>query len=197
MALPDEARGASVPAAAFCRVKAWNCGELMLPFPSAKDESSLRISMLSFRLDGVIPPFPVFVLVFLLGILVGNFIFNFLLFSCGPKINSFIGKRQKREIQGPQKQNKTTQTSPADHLWSDEMRQLQLNNIYNSACDWINLKICYGSRDSRIYLFILSLVPSLNQLGYMLNASTVSPKDLLISSRCYHLPHSGSGKRLE
>lgn len=57
----------------------------MLPFPSAMEESSFRISMLSFRLDGVIPPFPVFVFVFLLGILVGNFIFNFLLFSCGEK----------------------------------------------------------------------------------------------------------------
>lgn len=71
-----------VPAAAFWRLKAWNCGELMLPLPSVMEESSLRISMLSFKLDGVIPPLPVLVLVFRLGILVGNFIFSFLLFSC-------------------------------------------------------------------------------------------------------------------
>ena len=75
--------GVTVPAAAFCRLKAWNWGDPRLPLPSVIDKSSLRISMLSLRLEGVMPALPVFDLVFLLGILVGNFIFSFLLFSYG------------------------------------------------------------------------------------------------------------------
>ena len=71
------------PAAAFWRVKACNWGAAMFPFPSdMMEESCLRSSMLSFILEGVKPPLLVFVFVLRFGILVGNLIFNFLLFSC-------------------------------------------------------------------------------------------------------------------
>lgn len=70
------------PAAAFCSVKAWICGATVEIFPSEMmDESSLVISRLSFMFVWVIPPLFVLLFVFLFGILGGNFIFNFLLFS--------------------------------------------------------------------------------------------------------------------
>lgn len=71
------------PAAAFCSVKAWICGVTVEIFPSEMmEESSLVISKLSFKFGWVIPPLFVLLFVFLFGILGGNFIFSFLLFSC-------------------------------------------------------------------------------------------------------------------
>lgn len=49
------------------------------------EESSLVISKLSFMFGWVIPPLFVLLFVFLFAILGGNFIFNFLLFSCKQK----------------------------------------------------------------------------------------------------------------
>lgn len=74
------------PAAAFCSVKAWIWGVTVDIFPSEMmEESSLVISKLSFMFGWVIPPLFVLLFVFLFAILGGNFIFNFLLFSCKQK----------------------------------------------------------------------------------------------------------------
>ena len=67
-----------VPVAALCRVMLWYPG-VDRPLLSFMEESSFRMSRLSFRL--LLAVLAALHFVFLLGILVGNFILSFLLFS--------------------------------------------------------------------------------------------------------------------